>query len=210
MSYYSEIEYKKKDSSSLWFEELYYHRWFDDVKGRILDVGCATGNFIALDPERIEGVDIDDDSLEIARARGFNVRKLDAEKGMSEIADQSYGGIYAKHVVEHLHDPFTFVEHLRRVLAPGGLAVISTPNCPYVLDKHFWDDYTHIHPFTANSLRMIAYDAGFKDVTIYQDFRCFPGLGRIMRTFGLTPTFIRTIQACFGIRGLSLIVELRV
>ena len=210
MSYFSDIEYKKKEGeSALWFERLYFSRWFTSQMSRILDIGCATGNIIALDPDRIDGVDSDEASVRIAKQRGFRVEHLDVERDFGRIPDASYDGIYAKHVIEHLHEPLAFLQHIRRVLAPGGKAVISTPNCPYMLARAFWDDYTHVHPFTKKSLAMLAYDAGFppSSVRIYQDFRCFPGLGFLMRTFGVLPETVRFWQTVFGIQGLSLIME---
>lgn len=209
MSYFSEIEYKQKEKENIWFEKLYFDRWFGDVKGLILDVGCATGNFIACAPEIIEGIDIDEDSLKVAQSRGFKVKLLDIEEGLSGIESERYEGLYAKHVIEHLNNPLNFLKEIRRVLKPDGKAVISTPNCPYMLDKNFWDDYTHRRPFTQKSLAMIAYDAGFRDFKIYEDFRCFPGLGKVMKIFHLSPKSVRRAQNLFGIRGLSLILELK-
>lgn len=209
MSYFSEIEYKvKKNKEELWFERLYFGRWFKDMAGPILDVGCATGNFMAVKPEIMEGVEIDETSCRLARERGFNVLQLDVETQMIRLEDNRYQGIYAKHVIEHLVDPLNFLKELKRILRSGGKAVILTPNCPYMLNHGFFDDYTHRHPFTAKSLRMIAFDAGFTDTKIYEDFRCFPGLGKLMRLFHLSPRLIMTVQSFFGVRGLSLIMEL--
>ncbi len=209
MSYFSEIEYKPKtENDSLWFERLYFNRWFKNSSGPILDIGCATGNFISVEPSIIEGIDIDDDCLRVAKKRGLNVRKVDLNKEMYILESDKYEGIYAKHVIEHLYEPLNFLKGIRRILKHSGRAIISTPNCPYMLDKGFWDDYTHIHPFTRRSLKMLAIDAGFDKIKIYEDFRCFPGLGRLMRLFNISPEDIRKIQQFFGFKGLSLILEL--
>ena len=208
MSYFSEIEYRAKTGETeLWFDRLYFNRWFPNAKGPILDIGCATGNFIALNPEIIEGVDIDDDSLEIAKKRGFRVRKINAQQGLMELAENYYEGIYAKHVIEHLPDALNLLQHSKRILKPGGKAIILTPNWPYMLSRAFYDDYTHLHPFTAKSLHMAAFDAGFSQVKITEDFRCFPGLGRIMRFTKMSPEIVAKIQRCLGWHGLSLILE---
>ncbi len=205
MSYYSEIQYKKKEN--LWFENLYFERWFKNNLGPILDIGCATGNFIATHPDIVEGIEIDDDSLRICHERGLRVKKIDADKDMSLILSDSYSGIYAKQVIEHLKDPLDFLRQIRRVLCQGGKAVILTPNCPYVLNKTFWQDPTHKNPLSQVDLRRLAERAGFNKIKIYDDFRCFSGLGRIMRMFNLSPAFIAKIQRLLFIRGLSLILE---
>lgn len=206
MSYYSDIQYKNKDD--LWFENLYFNRWFKNNKGPILDIGCATGNFIATHPDIIEGVECDEDSLKICRERCFKVKKLDVENEMDTLPGDFYGGIYVKQIIEHLNDPLNFLRQVRRLLKAGGKAVIITPNCPYALNRFFWDDYTHKRPFTKKGLERLAIDANFKKIKIYEDFRCFPGLGFLMRVFHLSPELISKIQRLLFIRGLNLIMEL--
>ncbi len=209
MSYFSDIEYKiKNNPKELWFERLYFNRWFKDMTGPILDIGCATGNFISVRPEIIEGIEIDEDCYKIAQERGFTVQRLDVDSELNKMEADKYQGVYVKHVIEHLQDPLNFLKEIKRILKPGGRAVILTPNCPYMLNKNFWDDYTHLRPFTKKSLEMITYDAGFSDIKVYEDFRCFVGLGRLMRWLNLSPNQIRKIQALLGIRGLSLILEI--
>lgn len=209
MSYFSDIEYKmKKDRSDLWFERLYYDRWFKGTVGPILDIGCATGNFIAVNPHIIEGIENNEDCYQIAKRRGFNVLKLDIAEAMDQIISGKYEGVYAKHIIEHLADPLAFIRGIERILKPGGRAIILTPNCPYMLNRNFWDDYTHIRPLTKKSLAMLAYDAGFKSFKIYEDFRCFPGLGKMIRFFRINPNQVRQWQSLLGVRGLSLILEL--
>jgi len=210
MSYFSEKEYKiKSEKEDRWFEELYFNRWFHSCLGPILDIGCATGNFMAINPEIIEGVEIDEDCYQIAKGRGLKVLKLDVETQMGELVGDKYQGIFAKHVIEHLNDPLDFLKQIKRILQPGGRAIIMTPNCPYMLERGFYDDYTHRRPFTAKSLKMAAYDAGWKNIKVYEDFRCFTGLGFLMRTFKISSKNVRRVQNIFLIRGLSLILDLK-
>ncbi|PIR92502.1 hypothetical protein COU01_01450 [Candidatus Falkowbacteria bacterium CG10_big_fil_rev_8_21_14_0_10_44_15] len=206
MSYYSDTQYKAKED--IWFEQFYFERFFKGNPGPILDVGCATGNFIAVRPDIIEGIEVDEDSLHICRERGFKAKKINVENELEALSDNFYQGVYVKQVVEHLHNPLYFFKHLYRMLKPGGKAVILTPNCPYALNRFFWDDYTHERPFTQESLKRIALDAGWQKIKIYADFRCFPGLGKLIRLFDLSPKFISAAQNLFFIRGLSLIMEL--
>lgn len=207
MSHYSEIQYKKKDN--LWFENFYFNRWFKDVSAPILDIGCATGNFIATHPDIIEGVEIDEDSLKICLERGLKVKKLNVDKEMRNLPSDYYGGVYAKQIIEHLDSPLDFLSEIRRILKSGGRAIILTPNCPYALKKYFWQDPTHKHPLTREDLQGLAVKAGFSQIIIKEDFRCFPGLGKLMRLFGLSPEMIKFAQSILGIRGLSLILDVK-
>ena len=101
------------------------------------------------------------------------------------------------------------MKHINRILKKGGKAVILTPNCPYALNHFFWDDYTHKRPLTKISLERLALDSGFKKFKIYTDFRCFKGLGFLIRKFNFSPYFISKIQKLFFIQGLTLIIELK-
>lgn len=206
MSYYSKEQYKPKEN--IWFENYYFDRWFKNNPGPILDLGCATGNFMATHPDIIEGLEKDEDSLKICRERGLRVKKIDVASELGQLPSDHYSGIYAKQLIEHLSEPLVFMKHIHRILKGGGRAVILTPNCPYALNKFFWDDYTHRRPFTKESLKRVALDAGFKKMKIYTDFRCFIGLGRLIRMFNLSPAFISKTQKLFFINGLSLILEL--
>lgn len=207
MSYYSKTQYKKKDN--IWFEDYYFNRWFKDNNGPILDMGCATGNFIATHPDIIEGVEFDDDCLKICHDRGFKVRKINVEHDLDQLSENYYSGIYAKQIIEHLEDPLSFMKQIRRILRAGGKAVLLTPNCPYALNKFFWDDYTHKRPLTKESLKRVALDAGFTEIKIYTDFRCFYGLGKLIRYFNLSAEFISKIQKLLFIKGLTLIIEVK-
>lgn len=205
MSYYSNEQYKAK--ANLWFENYYFDRWFKNNPGPILDMGCATGNFMATHPDIIEGIEKDEDSLKICLERGFRVKKIDAASELGQLPTDHYSGVYAKQLIEHLSEPLVFMKQLHRMLKIGGRAVILTPNCPYALSKFFWDDYTHVRPLTKESLKRVALDAGFKKIKIYTDFRCFTGLGRLIRMFNLSADFISRIQKLFFIPGLTLILE---
>ncbi|PJE57917.1 MAG: hypothetical protein COU81_03575 [Candidatus Portnoybacteria bacterium CG10_big_fil_rev_8_21_14_0_10_36_7] len=203
MTYYSEKKYAKKDD--LWFERFCFNRWFEHVSAPILDIGCATGNFVAVNPGIIEGIDIDKDSLKIAMERGLNARYLDAEK-MNNLSSNHYNGIFAKQVIEHLDNPLEFMKQIHRVLKPGGRAVLLTPNCPWALRKFFWDDYTHKQPFTLKSLKTISQDSGFSKLKISYEYRSFPGLGWLFRNLKLHPDRVAQFQNLIGIKSLALIL----
>lgn len=206
MSYYSDISYKERDQ---WFMTLYFNRWFGGMNGPILDVACAAGAFIAVKPDIIEGIDIDEENLRRSREKGYMVRHIDIDKGeMSQLPGDYYEGVMASQIIEHLEHPLEFLKEVRRVLKPDGMAVVLTPNIPYEL-KNFWDDYTHKQPFTRRALRMIAYDAGFTNIKISEDFRCGFGVGFLMRTLGLSPDTIGRMQRFCFFRGRSLILELK-
>lgn len=207
MSHYSSVQYKRKDN--LWFEDLYFNRWFKNNPGPILDIGCATGNFIATHPEIIEGLEIDEDSLKICAERHLKVKKADANRDLTSLPSDYYQGVYAKQIIEHLNSPLDFLCQVKRILRPGGKAVILTPNCPFAVAKGiFWLDKTHQHPLTREDLLALAAKVEFSQVAVSEDFRCFPGLGFLMRLAGLSPETVSRWERFLGVRGLSLIMVL--
>lgn len=172
MSYYSAyyaIDQKAK----------YKHFWkyFSDVSEPILEIGCATGNFIQWHPKGIVGVDQDFYALNVAIQRGFTACQVAVSRGLC-FADESFGGVNCSAVLEHVRDPLTVLREIRRVLRPGGKAVFLVPDIKrYRFD--FWRDYTHVTPFTKEGLERVAVDAGFTDFQIgryvFNYLRYLPG-----------------------------------
>src|SRR3989344_1706066 len=207
MSYYSSFKYGKRNE---WYHHFQFERWFKNNQGPILDVACSVGDFISVRPDIIEGLDIDEDALKQARESGFNVVKIDIDKGeMSKLEADKYNGVMARQIIEHLYNSLEFLKEIRRILKSGGKAIILTPNCPYALTRAFYDDYTHKRPFTMASLKMFAHDAGFTDIRVYQDFRPIFGMGFLIRNLNISPNLISKIQNLFFMRGFSLVMELK-
>jgi len=207
MSYYSDFKYGRRDS---WYHHFQFERWFKDNVGPILDIGCSVGDFISVRPDIIEGVDIDEDALQKARKSGFNVTKINVDKGeLSKLGGERYSGVLARQIIEHLSNPLEFIKEIKRILKIDGKAVILTPNCPYALSRAFWDDYTHVRPLTKASLNMLALDAGFTKIKIYEDFRPMFGMGFLIRKFHFSPDLVSKVQRFLFLRGFSLVMELK-
>ena len=86
------------------------------VTGRVLDVGCGSGNFadyVAAD--RYVGVDIDEESLTIAR-EAYPAHQFQKEL---PVADELFDTIISLAVIEHVREPITFMSELVARLAPN-------------------------------------------------------------------------------------------
>jgi len=159
MSYYS--TYYKIDKKA-----KYKHFWkyFLNVDGPILDIGCTTGNFIQWRPENIFGIDLDKSALQFADNRGFKVGCVNINQGLC-FKDEVFNAVNCSAVLEHVQNPLDLLCEIRRVLKPGGQAVVLVPDVKrYGFD--YWRDYTHLTPFTKEGLRRITVDAGFKNFRI--------------------------------------------
>ncbi len=100
--------------------------------GVLLDCGCADGALTMrlaerMRPDRIIGIEIKPELAERARTRGIELPSGDLNTRL-EIPDATVDVATANQVIEHLRDTDGFMIELRRVLKPGGIAVISTNN----------------------------------------------------------------------------------
>jgi 2-polyprenyl-3-methyl-5-hydroxy-6-metoxy-1,4-benzoquinol methylase len=135
-------------------------------EGRLLDVGCATGDFLQVAGKyyQVEGMEISQWSAKLAREHGIKVHEnlLD---GMKE--DSAYDAITLWGVIEHFENPRAEMRHLSRILKPKGIVALWTGdvNCllSRMLGKKWWYyQGQHIQMFTRDSLNKLFTDAGFK------------------------------------------------
>jgi SAM-dependent methyltransferase len=188
-----------------------FYTFFRDVEGTILEIGCTIGNFISLAPERIRGIDIDKKALEVAKSRGFDVDYMTVDEKLN-FDDNTFSGIFSSYVIEHLKDPLFALKEMHRILKPNGKLVMLTTdfvNTHGLRNGNFYDDYTHIRPFTKISLEKIAYDAGFRDCQSNYAYRTVTGFGWLVRKKILSPKQIVFIQkALWKLRIRSNTIEL--
>ena len=107
------------------------------VRGQaVLDVACGTGYgapvLIAAGAKRYRGVDISREAIEIAERRYKVAPEISFELGdacrLDGIEDGTIDLVVSFETIEHLARPGQFLTGLRRVLAPGGMLILSTPN----------------------------------------------------------------------------------
>jgi len=85
----------------------------------------------------------------------------------------SFDFIISLAVVEHIQNPDNFFQNAMRCLKKDGLIYLTTPNFTYCYES-FYDDYTHVKPYTAESLRYILDTYNFEKINILPGLRCKP------------------------------------
>jgi SAM-dependent methyltransferase len=100
--------------------------------GRLLDLGCDDGArtvvfAAAARAQETHGVEASPQPAEQARHRGVQVTEADLNT-LLPFDDDAYDVVVSNQVIEHLVDTGTFLSEIRRILRPGGLAVVSTEN----------------------------------------------------------------------------------
>jgi SAM-dependent methyltransferase len=100
----------------------------------VLDIACGTGygSRMLIDDggaRRVIAADISTDALDVARTFAAAGRLAVVRTSASHIAlrDAAVDAVVSLETLEHVDAPEIFVPELRRVLRPGGVAVISTP-----------------------------------------------------------------------------------
>ena len=138
--------------------------------GRMLDLGCGSGRYLAsLEPLgwRVQGVDASADAAQSAA----EVFGIPVHVGSLETAPVGRGEldfIHMRHVIEHLEDPMDTLRHAFELLRPGGWLYIETPNIesyPAALCGRYWfgiDSPRHLWLFGPETLARSLQEAGFE------------------------------------------------
>ena len=116
--------------------------------GRLLDVGCAFGSFLAVAGERYEatGVDVSLDAVEVARTRLPGVR-ISRASVLELGGDQKFDVVTCFDTLEHVAPLDDALTALRSVMAPRGVLAVTVPvfdglTGPVV--RHLDHDPTHV------------------------------------------------------------------
>jgi SAM-dependent methyltransferase len=118
-----------------------YERWLAELErhrepGRMLDVGCGTGLFLAVARRRgwePHGIDACAEATRHAREH-FGLEVWEGEFRDLAAAGRRFDAITAWDVIEHSREPVALLRAARGCLAPGGIVGLSTPNQRSILD----------------------------------------------------------------------------
>ena len=137
--------------------------------GRVLDVGCGNGLFVAEAAAagwQASGIDLDTAAVEAGRSIGLDL----AVEGIEQRAARepaAFDAVTLSHVLEHVPDPVAFLASARDLLRPGGVVWIATPNLASEGHRRYGAAWVHLDPprhfvlFEEHSLRRALQAAGF-------------------------------------------------
>ncbi len=131
---YSETEASRLGDQAATLSELLHHDTRYSAGSRVLEAGCGVGSqtqfLVANSPEaRFTSIDISSASLDQARAmirqKGFtNVEFQIGNVFDLQFPEAAFDHVFVCFLLEHLSDPITALQSLRRVLRPGGTLTV--------------------------------------------------------------------------------------
>src|SRR5208337_943273 len=140
---------------------------------RLLDIGCGNGDFLVNAQEAgwfVSGLEPDPEAAAVARQRGLHVTMGTVDVLANEW--NSFDAITLSHVIEHVHEPNLLLQAVRRLLKPGGVAYIDTPNIDSRGAHYFGKNWRGLEPprhlvlFNPASLIALLSALGFEGIKI--------------------------------------------
>ena len=143
----------------------------------VLEVGCSYGSYLN-DLKRFgtyksfTGVEMDAECCRKASDL-FGLQVLNGTLETVKFDSERFDLVVMNHVIEHVYHPVETLEEIRRIMKPGGLLMIKTPNTRTVektVFGRYWLPYEaprHVTIFSLKTLRKVLEQRGFKIVKVY-------------------------------------------
>ncbi|PIB36782.1 methyltransferase type 11 [Reichenbachiella sp. 5M10] len=133
-----------------------YYEAMPFVSGKVLEPGCGEGRGIELlSPQAEEYVALDkiQEVIDVLKEKytGVDFRQA-VFPPFDGVASDSFDVVISFQVIEHIQNDKLFLEEIHRVLRPGGIAIITTPNIKMSLSRNPW----HIREYTSTELKELA------------------------------------------------------
>ena len=152
---------------------------------RVLEIGSYIGAFLHVAAEcgwNAVGVDVGRDTGHFARAHGYAVMDQPLEK--CGFDPHMFDGVFIWNTFEQLDNPKRILENVRRVLRPGGVFVIRTPNAALYMDSRDITvlghsnllGFPHLYGYSVQSLQRLLSSNGFTLSAVRTDRHIDPGI----------------------------------
>jgi 2-polyprenyl-3-methyl-5-hydroxy-6-metoxy-1,4-benzoquinol methylase len=150
--------------------------WLKSVKQPkpvVLDVGCGNGHIlellqsIGIPKTNLFGVEMNEAQMKRLRDDGYQAFNGRIEDVAPLLSDTKFDLILLLQVLEHVEHPATMIDTLSKMLAPGGVLILETPNSQSLdvdlFSKSYWGGYhfpRHFNIFDKNTLHRLVKQNG--------------------------------------------------
>lgn len=154
-------------------QRRYIHYYMNNAN--VLDIGCGRGEFLELLRDNgitAKGIDTYLPFVDLCKAKGLDVENEDALTYLNKLPDNSLGGIFMAHVVEHLSNDYliAIINVAYQKLMDGCYFILETPNSENLSTfNFFYSDLDHIKPVHYLTLEFLFKEVGYTDVMRYNN-----------------------------------------
>lgn len=143
-------------------------------KGRLIDIGCGYGFFLAEMKRRggwqLQGMDVSSTAVGYAASQGFDVTQATLET--AKLKDNAYDAVTMFYVLEHVTDPSGVLAEVKRILKPGGMLLLRVPHTTPIVEflnlfgikNNLYDPPFHLSDFSKATIRRFLEQAGFTGI----------------------------------------------
>lgn len=142
--------------------------------GRILDIGCGTGeflNFMKQKEWKVFGIEPAESPRVFARQK-FNL-DIYEEDELEKLPSHGFDVITLWHVLEHVQDLNHRINQIKRLLVSEGLLIIALPNCESWDAQHYdefwaaWDMPRHFYHFSKKTISLLVNNHQLKMISVH-------------------------------------------
>ncbi|RMH35919.1 MAG: class I SAM-dependent methyltransferase [Nitrospirae bacterium] len=138
-------------------------------KGTLLDIGCGSGSYLLQMKHwgwQVQGIEPNPQAAEAAQRAGIDV--FEGYLRDAKLSSKSIALVRMNDVLEHIPDPVKEMCEVARILEPGGVVEITTPNLnawTFSIFRSYWfplETPRHLVLFTPQALRILAARTGLE------------------------------------------------
>lgn len=159
----------------LYYYNNYFNKMYDMCKShdKLLDIGSASGEFLALLQERykkVKGIEPSSVLCEKSRKKGLDV--IHGYYGSKKYFNECFDCIICCSVLEHIDDLNSFMQEISIDIAEDGVVLVTVPNGQKIVQSRSYSDFfpEHINYFTPKSLTEVCHRNGFDICSIEEGF----------------------------------------
>jgi len=155
-------------------------------KGLLLDIGCGEGEILIQAKLRnwnVIGTEYSLETKEYLKTKGIEVI-INEEVSLLKLEKNFVDCIVAKHLIEHLPNPYNFLIDIKKFFSKNGIIAIKTPSCTSIRARlglcnwHFVNPPEHLWSFNKNNFRKLVEKANYevidiKDSYFIDELTCF-------------------------------------